>query len=304
MEPIQTYRERLPAPGLASHVASVWALDVASAGPAYEHRTVPNGSVEISYEIGAEAVLVTGPQRLPTAARVPPGTTVIGMRFRAGMAQSILGLPAAELVDLQVDLDHISGREGAFLGEQLAEAGSYERALWLLEEEVTRRLAGAPAHDPLVIAAVARLQPWRTSSVGERMSVLGMSSRQLRRRFVAAIGYGPKTLHRILRFQGFLALAHGYRGRGVGLSRLAQRAGYADQAHLTRECHVLTRLTPRTFLMATCNSCDTNHDHEASFAPLRRAFAEVGAGSAVSEGLRGALQRRPQEGDPPPRLRA
>ena len=35
----------------------------------------------------------------------------------------------------------------------------------------------------------------------------GLGARQLRRRFADAVGYGPKTLQRILRFQRFLALA-------------------------------------------------------------------------------------------------
>ncbi len=47
--------------------------------------------------------------------------------------------------------------------------------------------------------------------------MLGVSERQLRRRFEDAVGYGPKTLARVLRFQRFLALASG----GGELARLA-----------------------------------------------------------------------------------
>jgi hypothetical protein len=39
---------------------------------AYEHRAVPNGSVEIWYELGADLVAVSGPQ--PTVAQAAPGT--------------------------------------------------------------------------------------------------------------------------------------------------------------------------------------------------------------------------------------
>jgi AraC-like DNA-binding protein len=79
---------------------------------------------------------------------------------------------------------------------------------------------------------------------------LGLSERQLRRRFADAVGYGPKTLARVLRFQRFLALAAANRagaGRwreGDGLAGLAFAAGYADQAHLTRECRRLAGRTP------------------------------------------------------------
>jgi AraC-like DNA-binding protein len=96
--------------------------------------------------------------------------------------------------------------------------------------------------------------------VAELGAELGISERQLRRRFADAVGYGPKTLARILRFQRFLALAADEAAQGgsgapvasyrwappprVDLAGLAFAAGYADQAHLTRECRRLAGRTP------------------------------------------------------------
>ena len=273
MDPVQSYRERVPAPEIADHVASVWSLEVAPSSVAYEHRTVPNGSVEIAYEVGTDVLHVAGPQRGPTVARVAPGTTLVGMRLRPGLAEPILGRPASELVDVHVEADQVWGRGAATLAERLAETGSGEGAARLLEKEVTGRLAFASAPDPLVVEAVGRLQPWRRSGIGVQTADLFLSPRQLRRRFVAALGYGPKTLQRLLRFQGFLALAQGRHDARVSLVRLAQRAGYADQAHLTRECGALTGLTPRAFFAEMWKSCGQTHDHEASFAWLRRALS-------------------------------
>jgi AraC-like DNA-binding protein len=48
---------------------------------------------------------------------------------------------------------------------------------------------------------------------------------------MAAFGYGPKTLARVLRMRRALRLARG----GVSLAEVAARCGYADQAHLARE---------------------------------------------------------------------
>jgi AraC-like DNA-binding protein len=278
--PVQRYWERLPAPALAGHAASVWALEVGD-GAAYEHRTIPNGSVEISYTIGADVVEVSGPQRDSTVARVAPGTAIVGIRLRPGLAPSILGQPSSELAELSVGVEEVFGREAAALAERLAGADSPRSAARLLEEEVTRRLATGPAADPLVAEVVRRLQPWIPSSVGERTADLFISPRQLRRRFVAAVGYGPKTLQRILRFQGFLALTQGHQDSRIDLARLAKRAGYADQAHLTRECSDLAGQTPRSFLEETWRSCGPNHDHDASFAGLRRALLGANRASAA-----------------------
>jgi methylphosphotriester-DNA--protein-cysteine methyltransferase len=84
--------------------------------------------------------------------------------------------------------------------------------------------------------------------VEELARSLGVSPRHLQRRFVAAVGYGPKTFQRIARFQRLLALAHTPRGVRPGLTDLALDAGYADQAHMTREVGELAGRTPARLL--------------------------------------------------------
>jgi methylphosphotriester-DNA--protein-cysteine methyltransferase len=61
---------------------------------------------------------------------------------------------------------------------------------------------------------------------------------------VEHVGYGPKTLQRILRLQSVVAQLQS-RHQRVGLAAAAARAGYADQSHLTRESRQLTGLSPR-----------------------------------------------------------
>jgi transcriptional regulator GlxA family with amidase domain len=72
-----------------------------------------------------------------------------------------------------------------------------------------------------------------------------MSERQLLRRFLASVGYGPKTLQRVLRFRRFLRRLD-VPGAHVDLAGLAADCGFADQAHLTRECSRLAGLSPAT----------------------------------------------------------
>ena len=57
----------------------------------------------------------------------------------------------------------------------------------------------------------------------------------------------PRTLARVLRLQRFLMLAE---RDGDDLARLAADAGYADQAHLSRDCSELGGL-PAGALLAT-----------------------------------------------------
>jgi AraC-like DNA-binding protein len=75
---------------------------------------------------------------------------------------------------------------------------------------------------------------------------LDMSERSLRRFCHVQFGYGPKTLERVLRFQRLLSLARA--DRPAGLAALAHDAGYADQAHLSREVRALCGITARAAL--------------------------------------------------------
>jgi AraC-like DNA-binding protein len=95
---------------------------------------------------------------------------------------------------------------------------------------------------------------------------LAISASQLRRRCLAAVGTGPKALQRTLRFQGFLALVQS--AQGGGLAALAAEAGYADHAHLSRECVRLTGVPPSALLADKAGRCDCGHDHSASYAPF------------------------------------
>ena len=107
--------------------------------------------------------------------------------------------------------------------------------------------------DPLVREAVQALMPWHPVNIDTLATHLALSASQLRRRCLHAVGVSPKVLQRTLRFQGFLALAQagatasGRRGAD-GMAGLAVDVGYADQAHLSRECLRLTGLTPRQLL--------------------------------------------------------
>jgi AraC-like DNA-binding protein len=271
----QSYVECPPEPALAGLVSSVWIQQVGPQARPYAHRNIPNGSVEVVCAVGG-LPRVLGPLTRPLVELLAPGTMIVGVRFFPGTAPAVLGLPASELVDLELVADAVWGRRAAvMLGESVAGTGSAPDALAELQRHLVSRCASAVAPDQLVLAAVQQLR-WRAEDVRGLTLSLGISERHLRRRCAAAVGYGPKTLHRMLRFQRFLALtqqtiAQGRAPTDDGLSTLAAEAGYADQPHLTRECVIMTGVTPRTLLTETERTCGCGHDHATSFAPLLRA---------------------------------
>jgi AraC-like DNA-binding protein len=276
----QSYVERPPVAPLAGVVSSVWIQQVAPGAEPYTHRNIPNGGVELLCSVGA-VPRVVGPLTRPLVEVLAPGTTVVGLRFHPGAAASVLGLPASELVDLTLEADELWGGSAVALGE-LVDAASPEQALGRVQRQIAARLADGAAPDPLVAEAVRQLMPWRAEDVGSVTSSLYVSERQLRRRLQAAVGIAPKALQRMLRFQGFLALAQHAIAQGraptdEGLALLAAEAGYADQPHLNRECLRLTGASPRAFLGEAEHTCACGHDHAASFTPLLRSRPYSGA---------------------------
>jgi AraC-like DNA-binding protein len=277
----QSYVERPPLSALRELVSSVWIQQVARDTEPYVHLHVPNGAVELRCTVGS-APHIVGPLTEPLVEVLEPGTTVVGVRLMPGAAPTVTGLPASDIVGLALDAEELWGRSADALGEAVAAAAAPQESLAAVQRHVLERVSAGEGPDPLVCEAVRRLMPWRARDVTSLTASLSISETQLRRRCRTAVGLAPKVLHRMLRFQGFLALvqhaiAHGRPPTEDGLAALAVRAGYADQPHLTRECGRLTGVSPRVFLAQTQQTCSCGHDHSASFAPILRAETETRA---------------------------
>ncbi|HZB58892.1 MAG TPA: helix-turn-helix domain-containing protein, partial [Actinomycetota bacterium] len=188
---------------------------------------------------------LAGPDTSPWPVRRRPGAVAVGIRFHPGAAPSLLGPPASDLRDTRAAPDALWGRRGRELAERVGEAAPAAR-LEAMVADLTARAGDAARPDPLVAAAVAWLErdPAAAARVGALGPAVGLGERQLRRRFLAGVGYGPKTLARVLRFQRLLALLQrGPEGRPT-LAEAAIVAGYADQAHMTAECARLAGRSP------------------------------------------------------------
>ncbi|MFF0270420.1 helix-turn-helix domain-containing protein [Kribbella sp. NPDC004536] len=263
------YLERAPVPGLSAVVRTVWIQRTGATD--HVHRHLPTGGVELHFPIGGRPHLL-GPLTGPAIEVIPARTTLVGVRFHPGTAPP---LPAVldDLVDQRLSLADLWGATVERLVDAIARATTPERALMYLQAHLLNefRIAGRP--DRLVREAVRALMPWQPVAIDSVASQLSLSTSQLRRRCLHAVGTTPKVLQRTLRFQGFLALAQAGATpsgrRGVdGTAGLAIDAGYADQAHLSRECLRLTGLTPTQLLGENLDRCACEHDHSGSYLPF------------------------------------
>src|SRR3954465_9028913 len=234
------YRELAPSRDLYSLVACRWVREVPGEETRDSTLILPDGCVDLIWR--NNELILAGTDRTAWRSPIARGERMLGLRLRPGVAGAVLGMPASEVLDVHTRLEDLLGRWATELGERLEEADSDEEAFAMIERAAGSRVDGG-GPDPLVLAATRRLG-FPGSRVDELADALGISKRQLRRRFHQSVGYGPKTLDRILRFRRLVSQAQAVSGGGGGLARLAADLGYADQAHMTRDSVRLTGMPP------------------------------------------------------------
>ena len=169
------YREFAPPPDLAPYVACVWST-VHRGGVIF-----PDGCVDLVWH--GTHLVVAGPATGPMSPDLAVGDLVCGVRFRLGVAGTALGLPAGEFADANVPV-----ADG--LGRLRSTSASPPAGCRRCSTSCASACAASQV-DPLArAAAVAMAAPGaRVDALGAE---LGVSERQLRRRFADAVGYGPE----------------------------------------------------------------------------------------------------------------
>ena len=177
-----------------------------------------------------DAAHVAGPADRAERVAMRAGTVLHGLRMRPGAARDLLRIDLGELRNEHVELACVTR---ALVVDRRKPRSSLEQ--WARTQLDKARPDGAAIE-------AARLF-LRDASVDDAADALGFGARRLHRHVTAACGYGPKTLQRILRLQRAIRLAF-----SETLAAAAAGAGYADQAHMTREFRALTGLPPGAYL--------------------------------------------------------
>jgi AraC-like DNA-binding protein len=241
---LSQYREfPVPAP-LADYFFCFWKQVIAGSGE-YAHRVLPDACIDIVF-INDDRPIVVGPWTDPLIVRLPAGTRIVGARLHPGRAAGFLGLSAMELLNQSAPLDDVwSSNVARFT--LAGNGGTFHTQESVLAESLVRAVASATPPDAAVVASIRWLSCRPHATVEQLSQWIGISHRQLQRRFGAAVGYGPKMFQSVVRFQRFLNFAN-KPGSHASLADLAAVAGYADQAHMTREVRRFAGCTPAALI--------------------------------------------------------
>jgi AraC-like DNA-binding protein len=238
------YREFAPPADLRYAIACLWISRTADAAPQCQVPIVPDGCSDI-LAFGTQEPVVVGPATRTHWAVLAPGAEIAAVRLLPGAFAAIFGCRATELLDRTQPISAVCSGSRALLADVAAAGNAHERCV-TLANWVRGRLARDTGQSRALIAAARRFSVASDFGVDRLAHELGWSARTLLRQFESACGYGPKKLQRIMRLQRAIGIAR-EAGAQTSAAATALAAGYADQAHMTREFRLLTGFTPAAY---------------------------------------------------------
>ena len=246
LEAIDTphYRESRPAGDLDAVLACRWVRVVRRGGQRGPSAIIPDGCADVMVYDDAPPH-VAGPDATTRWTTLHEGTVITGIRLRPGAVRMILGCDARAIVNGGALLSDLAPG-AARLHLRLLTADRLSQRHALLEDWVRRALAPAASGDRAVIAACRLIAADPRIPLGTIARQFTWTARTMHRQFRAACGYGPKHLQRIMRIQAAIRAAHD--AAPVRLADVAAAAGYADQAHMSRDFRDITGFSPREHL--------------------------------------------------------
>ncbi len=183
----------------------------------------PDNCMDIVYRQGSYSLVGAGTRSFQVG--LEPDTEVSGLRFRPGMLALLLGIDATEQLDQRRPLG------------QLISASARKKTL---ENYLSERSdKSKDSSDYILLQQLYHSQAQEVSALAKE---LYLSPRQLQRRLKHLLGYSPIVWLRIQRLRRVISALQ--LPQLLPLAEVAVRAGYSDQAHLSREVKALTSLSP------------------------------------------------------------
>lgn len=247
------FSQHLPGSRLATLVKTIWRARGTRAEFSAPEPIVPDGCVEIVFNLGDPFVgedgerqpraLLAGQMTRPVVALPTGDVDLLAVRFFTGRAGSALRLRMSEVQDRLLDASTVvDGLKP--ITDDLRGMDDDQRLAYL---EATLRLHTDPRAPNVIDHALALIDAHRGNVHIERLArAVGITRRHLERRFKDEVGLGVKQLARITRVHAALRLMD--RQPAFSGAEISAECGYSDQAHLIRECKALTGRTPAALM--------------------------------------------------------
>ncbi len=214
-----------------------------------QHAVIPDGFISVLHK-RSEAAGVGGPLLIRGLSLEPFQTAVVPGDLHWGIRMA----PAANRLIFQTDPKGIetmpilesSSFEEKFreLKFELAKSTTFEAASGVFAHFLTSlRIAPEQVDDAVAHAVGIIIRSFGSERIQSISDAVGISKRQLERRFRKEVGFTPKQYSRVFRFRSTaIRMIEEY---DMNWANRAAEMGYADQSHLIKEFVALTGRTPK-----------------------------------------------------------
>ena len=254
------YELRQPAAALAPYVDSYWFVHSTESDPVELSVDVfVDGRADLIFNfaapyrrrvIGGKAREIAASnldaQRLAPIRIEQRGVVrTTGVRFRLGGLGAYALTALADVTDRTPTPASVLGEDAVSLEAALRDEPDIDGQAKLLDAFFAGRVSTAPGFATFQRALAASVDSSGAASVAELADAAGVSTRQIDRLFARYLGFPPKVLGRVLRFQ--LALRRLMVDPEVTLAQLAIECGYFDQAHFIKDFRRFSGGVPRGY---------------------------------------------------------
>ena len=241
---------------LTPYVKEICIMEIAAAGvPGM--RVLPDTCIEIFIRYVSSPLatvngkhlsrsLVTSRMNSFMDSQMEAGSGCIAVCFHPGAARHFFTTPLKNFNGLAIEL-HEVWKDANELEEKLSSAKDNEAHALILQQHLLVKLHENYCRDETVTHCLWQLNLHRGSLNAQQLADgVGLSRRQLSRRFNDHIGMAPKEFARVNRFIHSLKQLKKY--PALSLTKIAYESGYYDQAHFIHDYKEFSGMTPGELL--------------------------------------------------------
>jgi AraC-like DNA-binding protein len=173
-------------------------------------------------------------------------TGLIAVRFSALGAYHFFGMPMKEIVNREAGLRNVWQGLAAEVEERIYHAVNTQQRSQIIQSYLQLQLYRNGYIDKGIEFCVNEIKSTKGQISVERLAdKVGISNRQLVRRFDKCIGLSPKEFIRITKFISSLDIIN--QSKNKSLTEIGFESGYYDQAHFIRDFKEFSGMTPTDY---------------------------------------------------------
>ncbi len=261
------YQEHQPPHYLKPYIKCYWIMKVEVLPDSASGQRLLTESLEFTFSLAAPVEFVssdglvktllntgiTGPMTRPMRLRSTGRVDLLGICFRPGGSYPFFKTPAHTLVDQYADPVDVCRSESGQIIEYIHNVClTTSSRIAAINAYLLNRLAKGQEDDNTITLAIETIEHYNGQIAIDRLACyLGMSRRNLDRRFKERLGLTPKQFCRNLRFKSVYENME--TSPHIDLVDVAISGGYYDQAHLINEFKYFTGTSPLKYFAS--NSC-------------------------------------------------